>query len=328
MKVLRSRWFLYFLFLVAVIFILTQWLGWEKDKSADNTLTTDSDSAWVPPTLDTDPNPQGKEREQLIYGADLIANTAKYMGPKGSVLHISNGLNCQNCHLDAGTRTWGNNFGAVAATYPKFRPRSGKVADIFDRINGCFERSMNGQKLDKNSREMQAMAAYINWIGRSVPKGEKPTGTALEAIPYIDRAADPQKGQIVFNTICQRCHGANGEGTINPDSVSYTYPPLWGPHSYNDGAGLYRLSKFASFVHNNMPFNEAFHNAPKLTLEQAWDVAAFVNSQPRPHKDAGNDWPDISKKPVDHPFGPYADSFPEQQHKYGPFKPIEAAKKK
>ena len=59
-----------------------------------------------------------------------------------------------------------------------------------------------------------------------------------------------------------------------------------------------------------------------LTDEEAWDVAAFVNSQPRPKADLKKDWPNISAKPVDHPFGPYTDGFSEEQHKYGPFQPI------
>jgi thiosulfate dehydrogenase len=51
---------------------------------------------------------------------------------------------------------------------------------------------------------------------------------------------------------------------------------------------------------------------------------------PRPTKPKGKtqDWPDISKKPMDHPFGPYADSFSEERHKYGPYQEILAAKKK
>jgi thiosulfate dehydrogenase len=81
-------------------------------------------------------------------------------------------------------------------------------------------------------------------------------------------------------------------------------------------------------VKNNMPFGQASHGNPVLSLEEAWDLAAFVNSQQRPHISQEKDWPDISKKPVDFPFGPYADAFTETQHKYGPFQPIEDARKK
>ncbi|HSB91906.1 MAG TPA: hypothetical protein VLC28_02260, partial [Flavitalea sp.] len=112
-----------------------------------------------------------------------------------------------------------------------------------------------------------------------------------------------------------------------PAGDVYTNPPLWGANSFNNGAGLFRISNFAGFVKNNMPFGEASHNNPKLTDEEAWDVAAFVVSQPRPQKDVGSDWPKLETKPIDLPFGPYPDTFSEQQHKYGPFKPIAALRK-
>jgi thiosulfate dehydrogenase len=147
-------------------------------------------------------------------------------------------------------------------------------------------------------------------------------------LKYLDRAADPAKGKIVFMNNCQRCHGENGEGKSNQNSSGFIYPPLWGANSFNTGAGLYRISNFAGFVKNNMPFEEANYQHPKLTDEEAWDVAAFVNSQPRPSIKNKIDYPDISKKEIDNPVGPYIDTFSEVQHKYGPFKPIEDATKK
>ena len=124
---------------------------------------------------------------------------------------------------------------------------------------------------------------------------------------------------------CQRCHGKNGEGKFNQDSSGFIYPPLWGANSFNTGAGLYRISNLAGFVKNNMPFDESTYKHPKLTDEEAWDVAAFVNSQPRPLIKNKIDYPDISKKEIDNPVGPYSDTFSEQQHKYGPYKPIAEA---
>jgi thiosulfate dehydrogenase len=84
-------------------------------------------------------------------------------------------------------------------------------------------------------------------------------------------------------------------------------------------------SPAANFLHFNMPHGVDYLN-PQLSPEQAWDIAAYVISQPRPHK-AGldKDFPDPLEKPVDTPYGPYADGFSEQQHKYGPFAPIRAA---
>lgn len=142
----------------------------------------------------------------------------------------------------------------------------------------------------------------------------------------LDRPANPEIGKVIYVQKCQVCHGEEGEGMKPEGSAVYTYPPLWGENSYNDGAGLYRISNFAKYVKANMPLGATYDN-PQLTDEEAWDLAAFVNSLPRPKKDISKDWPDISKKPFDHPFGPYTDSFSEEQHKYGPFNPIITAKK-
>lgn len=323
---IRSNWQLVIIAAVVGIVALVEISKALRPSEKKSPLTTTTDSSWVTPSLFTDNKLQGAERELVIYGEDIIVNTARYFGPHGSVAAITNGMNCQNCHLNAGKKTWGNNFSAVYSTYPKFRDRSGSMESIYKRVGDCFERSLNGTAPDSNSREYQAIYAYIKWLGKDVKKGERPVGSGISKLNYIDRAADPVKGKAVYTAQCQSCHGANGEGQLSLNGVSYEYPPLWGEHSYNDGAGLFRLSNFAGYVKSNMPFKQATHDNPKLTTEEAWDVAAFVNSQPRPKKDLSKDWPDISKKPFDHPFGPYADEFSESQHKYGPYKPIIAKK--
>lgn len=300
--------------------------GSGKKEKKEHYATSNGNAAyyWIAPN----PNKikHKKQREQVLYGKELVAHTSKYLGPKGSVKPISNGLNCQNCHLSAGTTIFGNNYGSVASTYPKFRARSGTKEDIYKRVNDCFERSLNGQPLDTASNEMQAIKAYIEFLGSNMPKGEKANGLGLKELPYLDRAADPVKGKLVYERLCQSCHQASGEGVFNNTRTEYLYPALWGENSYNDGAGLYRISNFAKYAKYNMPLGVNFI-APQLSDEAAWDVAAYVNSQKRPHIEVPEDWPDASKKPVDHPFGPYADNFSELQHKYGPFKPIEAMKK-
>jgi thiosulfate dehydrogenase len=261
------------------------------------------------------------------YGHDLIENTSYYLGPQGTIAQITNGMNCQNCHINGGTVPWGNNYSAVYSTYPQFRDRSGTMETIVKRVSDCMERSLNGKAVDSNSTEMKAILAYMKWLGEGVPKKHKPKGSGIMLLPFMERAADPQKGKLVFINKCQRCHGTDGAGQKNISGKGYTYPPLWGEHSYNTAAGLYRLSRFAGFAKNNMPFGEVEYHNPQLTDEEAWDVAAFVNTQPRPSKIFKEDWPDISKKPIDHPFGPYIDGFSESQHKYGPFKPIAEARK-
>ncbi len=320
-KHFKSNWPL--VLIVGIVILVTFFQFIHSPVQQEKPLSENlNDSLWIPPSLFTDYSISGDERKQVIYGQDIIAHTAIYFGPKGSIAQISNGMNCQNCHLNAGRKNWGNNYSAVFSTYPKFRSRSGEVEGIYKRVSDCFERSLNGSAPDSNSKEYKAIYAYIKWIGQNVKKGEKPKGVGIEKISFLNRAADPEKGKQVYIAQCQSCHGANGEGQLTLAKTSYEYPPLWGEHSYNIGAGLFRISNFAGYVKSNMPFNIATHNDPKLSNEEAWDVAAFVNSQPRPKVDLSKDWPDISKKPFDHPFGPFSDSFTETQHKYGPFKPI------
>jgi thiosulfate dehydrogenase len=275
---------------------------------------------WQPP--DEKSIPPTEAGDLIRYGRELIAHTSVYLGPKGRVEALTNGMNCQNCHLDAGTRNYGNPFSAVKSTYPKYRPRSGHIESIEFRVNDCLQRSLNGRPLDSNSREMKAMVAYISWVGKDVPTDLQPAGSGIEPLPFLSRAADTAKGRMVYLQKCQSCHGANGQGLPVAGSGSFVYPPLWGEKSYNTGAGLYRLFQFATYVKHNMPFGATF-SKPQLSNEEAWDVAAFVNTQPRPQKPFAADWPDLSKKPIDYPLGPYADTFPETQHKYGPFVPMQ-----
>lgn len=313
--------------IIAAVLLVAVWTVYRIGFAGSN-VVTNADTA---PALwfgrDIVSAPAGPQGDLVRYGHELIAHTAKYIGPQGSVARLTNGMNCQNCHLDAGSRPWGNNYGAVAATYPKFRDRSGTVESLVKRIDDCCIRSLNGTPPDSSSREMQAMVAYIQWLGAPVAKGKKPYGSGIFDLHILPRAADPVRGQKVFSSQCTSCHGADGQGIRDFSGVMYQYPPLWGPHSYNNGAGLFRLSRLAGYIKYNMPYRSSYDGQTPLSDEDAWDVAAFINSQPRPSADISKDWPDIAKKPFDHPFGPYADSFSEQQHKYGPFAAIKAAHK-
>jgi thiosulfate dehydrogenase len=208
-KYLKEDWPMYLIFLVVAIVIARE-INTNKKPTEQITFQEKPPDYWLAPSLYSDNITKGEQRRMIIYGEDLIANTSKYFGPHGSILRISNGMNCQNCHLDAGTRSWGNNYGSVASTYPKFRERSGTVENIPKRVNDCFERSLNGKAIDTSGYEMKFIIAYIKWLGQNVKKGEKPKGAGIVDLPYLDRAATPSNGQIVYNQKCQSCHGANG----------------------------------------------------------------------------------------------------------------------
>jgi thiosulfate dehydrogenase len=322
-----AQYYIYIPCILLSAFLLLLWQSNKQDTHLlKHKIKATALAAFDTATIHLAPDPLSikaeNDAELIAYGRDLIAHTADYLGPDGTVKAISNGMNCQNCHLQAGSIPFGNNYMAVAATYPKFRARSGTAETIYKRINDCMQRSLNGQALDSTSREMLAIEAYIKWLGQAVPKGKTPKGAGLMKLKYLNRAANPDSGKVAFIQKCQSCHGANGQGLPMPEGNGRMYPPLWGDKSYNEAAGLYRLSSFAGYIKANMPFGASYNN-PQLTDTEAWDLAAYVNSQPRPkHPFLKIDWPKIEGKPIDHPFSPYADTFPEIQHKFGPFQPI------
>ena len=147
-KIIKSNWQLVILIIAIVVVALTETIKVIKPSNNEVLSQTLKDSAWVPPSLFVDNLLEGEEREMVIYGEDIIANTSRYFGPHGSVAAITNGMNCQNCHLNAGRKNWGNNYSAVYSTYPKFRERSGAIETIYKRVSDCFERSLNGTAPD------------------------------------------------------------------------------------------------------------------------------------------------------------------------------------
>ena len=265
------------------------------------------------------------------YGRRLIEQSPELIGPDApdpKMRYSGSRLACASCHLQAGMEPGTLTLLLVTEHYPRFAARSATKTDIEDRVNECMTRSMNGTALSRNNPEMIAMASYIRSLGaRNAAMGAS-LRKAQEPAPFKtpNRAANLKAGKQTFEERCAICHGANGAGllaTSNP-LHGYVFPPLWGPDSFNDGAGMHRVLTAARFVKARMPLGR-----PDLTDDQAFDVAAYFNSQPRPGM-AGldQDYPDRTAKPADNGYGPFADSFPLEQHRFGPFAPIEAYYKK
>lgn len=261
-------------------------------------------------------------------GRDLITATYAHIGPlvpDPTKRYAGNNLACRNCHLDAGTKKFGNPLWGLLDQFPQYDSESGRPITIEQRLNACMTRSMNGKPLPIESPEMRAMVAYVAFLSLGVKPGEKLTGYGAGQMAELDRAADPVRGNGIFKQNCAICHGTDGAGlrrSLPTTDLGYMVPPLWGPDSFNNSAGMNRLVTLANFAHDNMP-NGTSYVMPRLSVEDAWDVAAFVISQPRPIKaDLDKDYPDLLQKPADTPYGPYADGFSLAQHVYGPFKPI------
>jgi thiosulfate dehydrogenase len=318
--------------IVGVIALAPLWPWGLPDGSVVTTSSAEeaksSAQIWTVPEIGALPN--NANGRLVRRGRDLITATYAHIGPEvadRAKRFAGNNLACSNCHLQAGTKKFGIPLFGLFGEFPLYSARLGAQITIEDRLNSCMTRSMNGRALPVAAPEMQAMVAYIKFLSTGVPPGQLLPGLGTGKMPELDRPADPARGQAGYANACVACHGPNGAGirrSLPTTDLGYMVPPLWGSDSY-DGAGMARLITAANFLHFNMPHGADYLN-PQLSPEQAWDIAAYVISQPRPHK-AGldKDFPDSLEKPVDTPYGPYADGFSEQQHKYGPFAPIRAA---
>lgn len=297
----------------------------EKAKDA-----TKMDTIFTPP--DTSTIPKSATGDMIRYGRELLVNFPYYLGPKGTVgKYGGNGLGCQNCHLEAGTRPYGLNYFSAHARYPQYRSREGRILTLAERVNNCIERPLNGRPMPLDSKEMVAMVTYMQWLGKNVPVGGNVEGDRLKEITLLDRPADPIKGRVVYEKHCMRCHGDEGQGVLKEDGIAYVYPPLWGKLSYQPGSSMHRLIKSAQFIKYNMPQDLARWDKPVLTDEEAFDVAAYVNDDKlheRPQPNLDTEYPVLKEKPVDYYWPPYVDGFTPEQHKYGPFKPIIEWRKK
>ena len=309
-------------FLVGIV--LAAALMKASDLPARDLATVDL-TQWSPPDLAAVGNdPFGK---LVKYGHALVTDTANEIGPTvadPNKRFSGNNLACQNCHLQAGTQPYAMPLTGIWGQFPQYRGREGDVDTLEDRINGCLERSMNGRPMPLESREMKAFAAYMRWLSTGIPDGARLIGAGALRVKEPARAADPGRGAAVYAEVCSVCHGADGLGQRAPQGAGYQVPPLWGPDSYNNGAGMNRVLTAAAYAMHNMPFGTTF-NRPVLTDDDAYDVAAYLVSQTRPQKrDLDKDFPIQLQKPVDTGYGPYADGFSAEQHKFGPFEPIRA----
>lgn len=292
-------------------------------------VSAPADPHWSVPEIGA--LPDNDESRLIRRGRDLITATYAHIGPSiadAAKRYAGNNLACTNCHLHAGTKKFGLPLWGLWERFPQYSARSGAEITIEDRVNSCMTRSMNGKALPVDSPEMAAFVAYIKFLSTGTKQGELLSGLGAGHMPLLGRAADPRRGAQVYARACALCHGADGKGVLRSrelPSFGYLTPPLWGPDSFNNGAGMSRLMTAANFVHFNMP-NGTSYTRPRLTQQEAWDVAAFVISQPRPDYPARDkDFPDLVQKPIDTPYGPYADGFSQMQHEFGPYGPIEAA---
>jgi thiosulfate dehydrogenase len=240
----------------------------QVERQADSARLGD----WSAPSLDTLGN--GPEALAIRRGHALVLRTRDSL-PR----YVGGNLNCTSCHLQEGRKEGAIPLYGVYGMYPRYIARADAVVPIEDRVNYCFTRSLAGSRLPADSREMQDIVAYIAFLSRGIPAGTEVTPVTLAAMPKL--TGDSTRGAALYVEGCARCHGANGEGIA-------LVPALWGPASFSIGASMAREERAASFIRHNMPFDKP----GTLTDQQAFDVAAYVTSLPRPDMPGKErDWP-------------------------------------
>lgn len=199
--------------------------------------------------------------------------------------HVGNQLQCVSCHPADGTRPNAMPWVGIYVRFPQFRARAGTTQLIEDRINDCFKRSMNGRPLVPESRDMRDIVAYLAFLSSGYPQFAQVEGQSVPPVPPLE--GDTVRALATFATKCAACHGPEGLGTV-------LAPPLWGPQSFNIGAGMSRVRTAAAFIKQAMP-----QNAPgTLSDQEAYDLARLITSRPRPDlKGKEHDWPNGDPPP-------------------------------
>jgi thiosulfate dehydrogenase len=220
--------------------------------------------------------------EEIRRGFRLFTNT-----PAEAPRLAPGGMSCTNCHMNAGQRERSMPLVDVAGMFPEYNRRSGRLYSLGDRISDCFLRSENAtggalapEELPNSSApEVLAISAYLTWLSHGAAMGSNPTWRGQNAIPAkalvpIEKL-DVAKGEAIYTERCATCHGPDGQGVQIGDKIA---GPLWGPRSWNDGAGAGRVYTLAGIIRYSMPYLDPGN----ITDEDAQHVAAFINSKPRP----------------------------------------------
>jgi thiosulfate dehydrogenase len=228
--------------------------------------------------------PSGPLGESIKRGLALVEHT-----PDSLPNFVGGNLRCTSCHLDRGLRPNAAPLAGVHNRFPRYIDRSGAVVPLEDRVNYCFTRSLAGRALPPRSREMVDIIAYLAFISRGAAASGHVAGEGMPKMAALE--ADSARGHAEFAASCARCHGADGAGIA-------VVPALWGAKSYSIGASMARVERAASFIRHNMPFDKP----GTLTDQQAFDIAAYVNSHARPDSPGKEqDWPK-GGAPADVPY--------------------------
>ena len=212
--------------------------------------------------------PRDKHGALIRLGHEIFTNT-----PTKARRFSGNALSCSNCHLDAGTRAGAAPMWAAWGMYPAYVAKADKVVTFEERIQQCFRFSMNGFPPPLDSEEIRALSVYSQWLARGRPVGVELPGRNFPTLARTGSDPNPLRGREIYAQRCAACHGGQGQGAQDAQGRSM-FPPLWGPASFNKGAGFTRTELLAGFLKVNMPLDK-----PDLSDQEAFDLAAWINVQ-------------------------------------------------
>jgi thiosulfate dehydrogenase len=258
---------------VAVLSACTQKPPAEQAKSLPSAAP-----AFLPPAASS--IPAGPLGDVIRQGRDIFTDTPKFAQP-----YVGNGLSCSNCHLDAGRKANSAPLWGAYGMYPQYRKKNDHVNTFGERLQGCFRYSMNGKAPPLDSAEMVALETYSWWLAKGAPEGTRLAGAGYPKQGFKPpQQPDYARGEKVYSAKCALCHGGDGAG--QQVAGRNVFPPLWGPQSFNWGAGMHELDNAAAFIKANMPFSRG----GTLSDQDAWDVAMFMDAHERPQdpRYAGN----------------------------------------
>ena len=243
--------------------------GASAPSASSNAKLETVSTAFKPPAEST--MPDGDYGKVIRLGEQVFMETGQYASR-----YVGNNLSCANCHLDAGRKADSAPLWASFIHYPAFRSKTGQVDTLASRIQGCFQYSMNGKAPPADDPIITALQTYAFCLAKGAPVGTPVPGSGYPKLKKPAQPADYARGEKVYAQNCALCHGSDGLGQRAGDQQ--VFPPLWGPKSFNWGAGMHQLANAAGFIQANMPLGKG----GTLSEQEAWDVAVFMNSHERP----------------------------------------------
>jgi hypothetical protein len=187
----KLRLYLFSAVLVAGIYGVAQ-VGDDTMANASEPKPSDFNSVYAPAYQLPDP---GSMSASAASGKELVHSTYKYLGAESvtravnGLPYVGNKLGCANCHMADGTQPHASPFVVVAQKYATpgiFNSRSNTFLDVPGRVNDCFERSLAGEPLPRDSQWMKDIVAYIDFLGTGIQPGD-PVGHRVPRGEHQDR---------------------------------------------------------------------------------------------------------------------------------------------